>query len=319
MSSENKSTDAFCGYEKQTVLKEIKDLIKENEDIRCIANELKSEIEYGKQRESKLMYFLFLMQQKNYPVFDVFEEYIKDLPTSRFSANSDDKFKEIYIEQKRKMKRKGKLKDNEYAVSERANRTRKFDQQTEISIMSEESYEPINSGPAPILSKPKLVPALDFSKMNKSPNIDKKKGEKQKKAKEQNKKNANSNPKRRANSQDDMNLIPDMIEPINHNKYGQIEMIGEDSKKNNNKNKGAEKEDYDEYYEDSSPWSWSYCLRKAQWKGGIQELFEMNDVNLEDSKSHSFHSSILHENKGKYKNIKELRRLYEVLKSYDEN
>lgn len=45
----------------------------------------------------------------------------------------------------------------------------------------------------------------------------------------------------------------------------------------------------------------------------------MNDVNLEDSKTHSFHSSILHENKGKYRNIKELRRLYEVLKSYDEN
>jgi hypothetical protein len=196
------------------------------------------------------MYFLFLMQQKNYPVFDVFEEYIKDLPTSRFSANSDDKFKEIYIEQKRKMKRKGKLKDNEYAVSERANRTKKLDHPVEISIMSEESYEPINSGPAPILSKPKLVPALDLSKMNKNTNGDKKKVEKQKK--EQLKKAANSNPKRRANSQDNLNLIPDMVEPINHNKYGQFEIIAEDSKQNY-KNKAAEKEDYDEYYEDSSP------------------------------------------------------------------
>ena len=33
--------------------------------------------------------------------------------------------------------------------------------------------------------------------------------------------------------------------------------------------------------------------------------------------SHSIHSSILYENKGKYTNLKELKRLFEVMKSKD--
>jgi hypothetical protein len=45
----------------------------------------------------------------------------------------------------------------------------------------------------------------------------------------------------------------------------------------------------------------------------------MNNIEHEDEKTHSFHSSILHENRGKYQNIKELRRLYEVMKSFEEN
>ena len=87
-------------YENKVVLQEIIDLIKENKDIKWVASELKDEVEYGKQRESKLMYFLYLMQQKKFPVYEIFEQYIKDLPTSRFSPNWDDRFKEIYIEQK---------------------------------------------------------------------------------------------------------------------------------------------------------------------------------------------------------------------------
>ena len=67
-------------------LPEIKDLLAENEDLKSFARELRNELEYGKQRENKLMYFLFLLQQKDYPVFDVFEEYIKDLNTQRFST-----------------------------------------------------------------------------------------------------------------------------------------------------------------------------------------------------------------------------------------
>ena len=110
-----KSENLFGKYDQQKVLKEIKELIKENEDVKCIARELKSEIEYGKQRENKLMYFLFLMQQKNYPVFEIFEDHIKDLPTSRFSTNLDDKFKEIYIEQKKKMKDMGLIGDFDIA------------------------------------------------------------------------------------------------------------------------------------------------------------------------------------------------------------
>lgn len=316
-----KKSDQFLGkYDQQKVLKEIKDLIKENEDIKCIARELKSEIEYGKQRENKLMYFLFLMQQKNYPVFEIFEDNIKDLPTSRFSTNLDDKFKEIYIEQKKKMKSLGLIGDYDIACSERAHKMRKLDQETEISFMTEESYEPINSGPAPRLNKPKIVPALNFNKMKENLDSEKKKAERLKR----DKKYANSNPGRRANSQDNSSALPDMLEDINHNKYAQQQKYQEEAKYVIDQQDQQLLEDQNKYayeeYDDgeSSPCSCSYCLRKEQGKGGIEELLAMNNVENDDSKTHSFHSSILHENRGKYKNIKELRRLYEVMKSYDE-
>lgn len=141
------------------------------------------------------------MQQKNYPVFEIFEEHFKDLPTSRFSTNLDDKFKEIYIEQKKKMKELGIIKDSEIACSERINKMAKLDQQTEMSMYTEESYEPINSGPAPVLSKPKVVPALDFNKM--SENLEKQEKRKADVQRERKKNKALSNQERRANSQDD--------------------------------------------------------------------------------------------------------------------
>jgi hypothetical protein len=187
----------FGKYDEQKVLKEIQELIRENEDVKGIARELKAEIEYGKQRENKLMYFLFLMQQKNYPVFDIFEEHIKDLPTSRFSTNLDDKFKEIYIEQKKRMKDLGLIGDFDIACTERAVKLRKLDQRTEVSFLTEESYEPILAGPMPKHCKPRVVPSLDFKKMNKNLNSQKKKAKEQIKSPKQ--KKANSNRSRRAN------------------------------------------------------------------------------------------------------------------------
>ena len=58
-------------YDQAKIMTEIKELLAENEDLKIFATEIKNELEYGKQRENKLMYFLFLLQQKDYPVFDV--------------------------------------------------------------------------------------------------------------------------------------------------------------------------------------------------------------------------------------------------------
>jgi len=44
-------------------LKEIKSLLEENEDIKKIAKEFKHELQYQKQRENKLMYFLHLLNE----------------------------------------------------------------------------------------------------------------------------------------------------------------------------------------------------------------------------------------------------------------
>ncbi|CAI2382453.1 unnamed protein product [Moneuplotes crassus] len=313
---QSKAHSLFGRYDQEKVLTEIKQLIKENEDVKCIARELKSEIEYGKQRENKLMYFLFLMQQKNYPVFDIFEKHIKDLPTSRFSTNLDDKFKEIYIEQKKKMKEMGLIGDFDFACTARAQKLGKLDKQTEMSIFSEESFEPINGGPAPLVSKPLNVPALDFGLMNENLAKERMKT-KNKENKKKKRKLGGSDPGRLSQSEHGSSLFKNMVDEIDHNKYGRNLEYFEDEEEYKQGMKNYP-QNYDcrvNSDEESSPCSCSYCLRKEGSKGGLEELIKRNDLEPDSDESLSFHSSILHENKGdKYKNIREIRRLYEVMK-----
>jgi hypothetical protein len=93
-------SNLFLGrYEHTKVLEEIRDVIEENEEYYAVIKELKSELEYGKQRENKLMYFLYLMQQKDLPVYELFEDHIKELPTLRFSSHLNEEYKTIFMEQ----------------------------------------------------------------------------------------------------------------------------------------------------------------------------------------------------------------------------
>lgn len=78
-------------------MNEVKELLNENEHLKAYGRELKAELEYSKQRENKLMYFLYVMQRKEFPVYEVFEQHIKDIKTSRFTSNNDEDFKEIFI------------------------------------------------------------------------------------------------------------------------------------------------------------------------------------------------------------------------------
>jgi hypothetical protein len=120
-------------YDQKQICKEIKDLLTENEELKSYALELKNELEYGKQRENKLMYFLFLLQQKEYPVFDVFETYVKDLSTQRFSTDLDEGYKHIYIEQMRKLKELGLL-EKDIHKSERRKKSCKKLEESEASF-----------------------------------------------------------------------------------------------------------------------------------------------------------------------------------------
>lgn len=49
-----------------------------------VFEELKAEADYGKQKENKLMYLFFLLHQKGYPVNELYEEKIKNIPTNWF-------------------------------------------------------------------------------------------------------------------------------------------------------------------------------------------------------------------------------------------
>lgn len=134
LSKVRKDKGIFSGkLDEKQLWSEIKDLLKENDDLRAFANEANSELEYGKQRENKLMYFLFLLQQKDYPVFDVFEKYIKDLDTQRFSTELDEDYKHIYIQQMRKLKELGFL-EREWYKSDRGKKVKGIENSSDYSL-----------------------------------------------------------------------------------------------------------------------------------------------------------------------------------------
>jgi len=126
------------------------------------------------------------------------------------------------------MKNLGLIGDYDLACTERVNKMKKLDQQTEISFMTEESYEPINAGPAIKPSKPKGVPNLDFNKMNANLENQRKIADKIKRDQRPDKKNENSKPERRANSENNSERIPKMLDQINHNRYAEKEEMYEE-------------------------------------------------------------------------------------------
>eukprot|EP00347_Sterkiella_histriomuscorum_P009132 403342398 len=96
----SKQNRQFLGkYDEGKILEEIKILVGENQELKSAVREVKSELDYGKQRENKLMYFLFVLQRKGIPIYDIFDLNIKDLATTRFSPDLDDQYKNIYFEQ----------------------------------------------------------------------------------------------------------------------------------------------------------------------------------------------------------------------------
>jgi hypothetical protein len=157
-----KNGSKFMGkFDEQQILQEIREMINENDSIRDFAREIKSELDYGKQRENKLMYFLFVLQQKGYPVFDVFEKNIKNIATARFSTNLDEEYKNIYYhEQKNKFKRAkcklGLMKTFDEQKME------KLSERVEQSLRSDESTLPLEIGKPLMISKPSKVPEINL-------------------------------------------------------------------------------------------------------------------------------------------------------------
>lgn len=73
-------------------------IFSENEELQGAIEELNEDMAYGKQRENKLMFFLYILKQMGYPISEVFEREIKDVPTSRFSKNFDDEYKVMHAQ-----------------------------------------------------------------------------------------------------------------------------------------------------------------------------------------------------------------------------
>mmetsp|Transcript_32857 Transcript_32857/g.32202 ORF Transcript_32857/g.32202 Transcript_32857/m.32202 type:complete len:150 (-) Transcript_32857:45-494(-) len=114
------------------------------------------------------------------------------------------------------MKEMGLIGDFDFACTERAHKLDKLDKQTDMSLFSEESYLPINEGPAPMKDKPRNVPALDFNLMNQNLAKERKKM----KEAELKKKLGGSDPGKLNLSEGNSSVLIDMIDQVNHNKYG---------------------------------------------------------------------------------------------------
>ena len=63
------------------------------------------EVERGKQRENKLMFFLYVLkEEKKCPVTEVFDDYIKPLSTRRFTTDYGDDYRKVLKKIKKEKK-----------------------------------------------------------------------------------------------------------------------------------------------------------------------------------------------------------------------
>jgi hypothetical protein len=97
--------------------------------------QLSDEIAWLRLRDKKIMYLISLLNAKGYPVHQVYESQIKNIPTLRFDQ---------YLAQLEEEK----------------------DNRCEYSFFpSEDSYEPLTEGPMLLPVKPAGVPDLDISQL----------------------------------------------------------------------------------------------------------------------------------------------------------
>ena len=140
---------------------------------------------YGKQRENKLMFFLYILKQMGYPISEVFEREIKDVPTSRFSKNFDDEYKVMHAElwkERKEAKREAKLLqqngfgiDRDDILIESVSKTDRLvpvGPSDWISSLGENieddedvNFYPLHLGPTLMPEKPEIVPFLDINKV----------------------------------------------------------------------------------------------------------------------------------------------------------
>ncbi len=117
---------------------------------------------YGKQRESKLMFFLYCLKDNGYNVSNTFEMYIRDTPTDRFSADFDDDYKQLLASIK--AEKNIKLKPHAFEIDRDALFFNTFVSLStrDYKMWNSDSDERLPSHAAIIRRKPDCVPSLDL-------------------------------------------------------------------------------------------------------------------------------------------------------------
>ena len=141
------------------------------------------------------MFFLYILKQMGYPISEVFEREIKDVPTSRFSKNFDDEYKVMHAQlwkERKEAKKEAKLvSQNGFGIDrddilietlpksdrlvpmdtdEELIRNRKvlLDPLTRDANFQDENdlnFYPLQIGPIIVPDKPEIVPFLDINKV----------------------------------------------------------------------------------------------------------------------------------------------------------
>jgi hypothetical protein len=121
------------------------------------------------------MFFLFLLKERGFPITDIFEKEIKDIPTNRFSKDFDETYKTIYYEymkkrdhvQEKSKKKKSCILDpgNLYSGKPRCLSEPNF---YATNIFAHETEEdsvliPLNTDPVPDFKRPNIVPHLNLN------------------------------------------------------------------------------------------------------------------------------------------------------------
>ena len=134
------------------MLQDLNILIKQNQELNGIAQRQQNELNYAKQRENKIMFLLFTLQNKNYPVNEVFEKEVKHIPTARFAE---------FIEQKGGGAGEGELPLNPGDEHPKAGEDEEENKNL-ISFDSQASYESLPCGPKLLGKKPEIIPSLNL-------------------------------------------------------------------------------------------------------------------------------------------------------------
>ena len=123
------------------IMKELTTVVQTNTDLTSQCQLLADEISYLKLREKKVMYLIYVLQNRGYPVNQVFEQEVKHIPTLRFQEFLD-KNPDITDN----MPSPGTMNDSK----------------NYYSFRSDDSYSLLCTGPNITKKRPSIVPPLNL-------------------------------------------------------------------------------------------------------------------------------------------------------------
>ncbi len=128
----------------QLALKEAASSVKAKGEMQAQCTILTDEIDYLKLREKKVMYLIYVLQNRGYPVNQVFEQEVKHIPTTRFQEFLD------------------KNPDIMDGMPSPGAINEKKDSKNHYSFHSDDSYDLLCTGPNIIKKRPSNVPPLNL-------------------------------------------------------------------------------------------------------------------------------------------------------------